>query len=75
MTVKIEFKQGSYLLLNWGDEFPSASAARNAFLNLLNGQPFLAVDDFQGKKLILHKENINSVEVGYVKGQNEKYRK
>jgi len=73
MLVKIEFRTGSFLTVNAGDMFQSADKCRETFLELLNGPDrFFKFDDFNGKKLVLHKENINSVEVDYRKGAHGK---
>jgi len=77
LLVKIEFKTGSWLLVNAGDMFQSDEECRKAFMELLDGDApyrFVKLDDFQGKKLIINRENINSIEVGYQKGAGEKYR-
>jgi len=77
MLVKIEFRTGSWLVVDAGGMFQSEDKCRDAFIELLNGGPaaeFVRLDDFQGRRLILNRRNVNSVEVGYQRGAGERHR-
>ena len=74
MLAKIEFRSGSFLPVDTGGMFQSSDECRDAFMELLGeaGETapgaFVKFDDFQGKKMIINKGNINSIEIGYRKG-------
>jgi len=73
MLVKIEFRTGSFLTVDAGDMFACADECRDSFAGLLNGpERFFRFTDFQGRMLIINAGNVNSVEVGYVKGRYAK---
>ena len=73
MLVKIHFRTGTWMLLEAGGMFQSAAECRDAFMDLLNGTKdgppgeFITLTDFRGRKVILNRSNINSVEVDYKK--------
>ena len=76
MLVKIEFRQGSFLVVDAGDIFPSADACRDAFMELLDDgvSDFFKFNDCHGQRMIIKKGNINRIEVGYEKGAGERFR-
>ena len=76
MLVKIEFKSGSYHVVNAGSMFQSEDECRDAFLGLLEGgSRFFKLDDHQGRKRIINRENVNTIEFGYQRGAADQYRK
>ena len=73
MLVKIEFRTGSYLSVNAGDMFQSADECGEAFARMLNGddgkpgERFFKFTDFHGKRMIINRGNVNSVEIDFRK--------
>ena len=71
MLVKIEFRQGSFQLLDTGDMFESVKTCREAFLELLNGKDiFFSYNDFRGNQLLINRDNITRVVFDYQRDAN-----
>lgn len=68
MQIKIEFRHGGYLVLNAGGLYQSTDECQDAFLRLLNGSDrFFKFVDHLGRKKIISRDNVNSIDIGYVK--------
>ena len=71
MLVKIEFRQGSFQLLDTGDNFGSVKECREAFKELMNGKDiFFSYDDYRGNQLLMNRDNVTRVVFDYKKGAN-----
>lgn len=58
MLVKIEFRQGSFQLIDTGDEFKTVQECRSAFKELMNDEgAFFSY----GHKLLINRDNVTRV--------------